>query len=161
MARPKKETGLRKTHQISVRLSDIEYDVISGYAERANMSVAEYVRTQTLKGNVNIEYSIVAAMPELQKLTNEFAAIGNNLNQIARYFNMRDSNEPDEHACMFTRRMPRQPDSEDAVRRGGIRSRAMQEEINACIAKLMEASQAVMQLAGGKYGNLKTHPGAQ
>ena len=127
MARPKKETELTRDRRVTIRLSETELAVIAGYASRAGMSVSEYIRTQTLKGKVNIEYSIVAAIPELQKLTNEFAAIGNNLNQIARYFNM-----------------------------GGIRSRAMQEEINACIAKLMEASQAVVQLAGGKYGNLKT-----
>ena len=65
-----------------------------------------------------------ADLPELQKLTNEFAAIGNNLNQIAKYFNT-----------------------------GGLQSKAMREEINSCIAQIMQMRKAVMEMAGDFHGN--------
>jgi len=156
MARPRKNAAHRKNHVITVRLNDAQYELISGYAKDAGMRISDYIRTQLMKGNVEIRYQIVADFPELQKVTRELAGIGNNLNQIARYFNMRVSNEPDEHACMFTRRMPRQPDSEEAVRLGGLRSQAMQEEINKCIRAVMEIRKDVAELAGEYHGNLKT-----
>ena len=103
MARPKKGKGLEKTRKIDFRLSDTQYGIIEGYAKEAGMSVSEYVRHQAIHGKVKISYPVVADLPQLQKLTDEFAAIGNNLNQIARYFNI-----------------------------GGLQSKAMREEINEC-----------------------------
>ena len=56
-----------------------------------------------------------------------FAAIGNNLNQIAKYFNT-----------------------------GGLQSKAMREEINSCIAQIMQMRKAVMEMAGDFNGDSQT-----
>ena len=56
------------------------------------------------------------------------AGIGNNLNQIARYF----------HG-------------------GGLASRGMLEELKKCIAEIRELRQEVVQLGGAYRGDSKTH----
>lgn len=127
MARPKKETVPAKNHTLVVRLDDVQYSIVEGYAKQLGISMAEYIRRQAVHGKVEINYPIVAALPELQKLTDEFSAIGNNLNQIARYFNM-----------------------------GGLQSKAMREEINACISKIMEMRETVMGMAGDFRGSAET-----
>ena len=127
MARPKKQTGPAKTHAFVVRLDDIQYSVIAGYAKQLGMSMAEYIRHQAVHGKVEIRYPIVAALPELQRLTDEFSAIGNNLNQIARYFNM-----------------------------GGLQSKAMREEINDCISAIMKMRKTVIDMAGDFHGSTET-----
>ena len=88
MARPKREIIPVKTHTLVVRLDDIQYSIIEKYARQLGIPMAEYVRRQATQGKVEISYPIVADIEQLQKLTDEFHAIGNNLNQIARYFNM-------------------------------------------------------------------------
>ena len=74
------------------------------------------------------KYNIVADIGEIQKLTAQAAGIGNNLNQIARYF----------HG-------------------GGLASRGMLEELKKCIAEIRELRQEIVQLGGVYRGNSKTH----
>ena len=87
MARPKKNESQTKLHVIPVRLSETQHSIVIRNAEKAGLSMAEYIRQQAVHGSINTEYRIVADFPEIQKLTRELSAIGNNLNQIARYFN--------------------------------------------------------------------------
>ena len=68
MARPKKEKELRHKHQIMLRLTDTEYEIISENAKSANLPLAEYVRKQVMKQKVIAKYEIVADLPELKKL---------------------------------------------------------------------------------------------
>ena len=124
MARPKKESGLCKERRITVRFSEVQYSIIENYAKQLGIPVAEYVRRQSIHGEVQISYPIVADIPQLQKLTDELHAIGNNLNQIARYFNM-----------------------------GGLHSIAIRQEINECVMELMELRKEVMDMAGDFNGN--------
>ena len=124
MARPKKTESAVLTHRLAVRLSDTQYEIVRLYANQMGMSMAEYIRHQAVHGKVNIDYQVVASIPDLQNLTNEFGKIGNNLNQIARYFNT-----------------------------GGLQSKAMREEINSCIAQIMQMRKAVMEMAGDFHGN--------
>ena len=56
-------------------------------AKRAKLSRSDYIRQQLLKGKVIITYDFRVDISELQKLTSEYHNIGNNLNQIAKYFN--------------------------------------------------------------------------
>ena len=116
-----------KTHPFVVRLNDNQYSVIEGYAKQIGISMAEYIRQQAVFGKVEISYPIVVDFPQLEKLTNEFAAIGNNLNQIAQYFHL-----------------------------GGLQSKAMCEEINSCIAEIMKMRKDVMNLAGDFHGYYQT-----
>ena len=82
------------------------------------------------KGRILIpfNYNIVADLGEIQNLTVQAAGIGNNLNQIARYF----------HG-------------------GGLASRGMLEELKRCIAEIRELRQEIVQLGGVYRGNSKTH----
>ena len=127
MARPKREIIPVKTHSLVVRLDDIQYSIIEKYAKQLGISMAEYVRRQATQGKVEISYPIVADIEQLQKLTDEFHAIGNNLNQIARYFNM-----------------------------GGLHSMAIRQEINECVMELMNMRKAVMSMAGDFNGSTQT-----
>ena len=128
MARPKKPEELRMKHVIPVRLNDIQYSVIAEYAARAGTSMTDYIRKQAVQGKVKTEYQIVADFPEIQKLTRELSAIGNNLNQIARYLNT-----------------------------GGALSRSIRDAINAAITQIMEIRNAALELAGEFNGHTKAY----
>ena len=128
MARPKKERQLRHNHPIMLRLTDTEYEIIAEHAGNANLPLAEYARKQIMSKRVITKYEIVADIPELKKLINEFGRIGNNLNQIARYFNQ-----------------------------GGIHSQEMQKSIRQCIAEIYEMKYEVTKMAGDFHGNTETH----
>ena len=47
MARLKKEKPLRHTHQIMLRLTDTEYEIISSQAKAASLPLAEFARKST------------------------------------------------------------------------------------------------------------------
>ena len=87
MGRRKKCEQIKRTNNVMVRFTDAEYASISISAEQAGYPVAVYVRKSALDERIEVHYNITAELPELQKLIAEYSAIGNNLNQIARYFN--------------------------------------------------------------------------
>ena len=128
MARPKKETEKYRNHRITIRFTDLEYTIIETAARQTNMSLAAYVRTQVLKGQVHTKIEIVTDVPEIKKLLAEFGKIGSNLNQIAKYFNQ-----------------------------GGILSQEMRGEINKRLRDLYEMKYKVMKMAGDFHGNTETH----
>lgn len=128
MARPKKETEKYRNHRITIRFTDLEYSIIETAARQTNMSLAAYVRTQVLKGQVHTKIEIVTDVPEIKKLLAEFGKIGSNLNQIAKYFNQ-----------------------------GGILSQEMRGEINKRLRDLYEMKYKVMKMAGDFRGNTETY----
>ena len=128
MARPKKEESIRRTSNVMVRFSSIEYELVAGYAKDSGYPISTFVRKQALSEKVTVNYNIVADIGEIQKLTAQAAGIGNNLNQIARYF----------HG-------------------GGLASCGMLEELKKCIAEIRELRQEIVQLGGAYRGNSKTH----
>ena len=128
MARPKRETEKYRNHRITIRFTDLEYSIIETAARQTNMSLAAYVRTQVLKGQVHTKIEIVADVPEIKELLAEFGKIGSNLNQIAKYFNQ-----------------------------GGILSQEMRGEINKRLRDLYEMKYKVMEMAGDFHGNTETH----
>lgn len=73
MARPKKDKDLVFSHQITVRLSDVEYDLITTSAKDAGMTVSEYVRRATIDAKVVYNIEIVTDMPRLMALTTEYS----------------------------------------------------------------------------------------
>ena len=127
MARPPKEKSLCKGHQVTVRFTEVQFHIIENNAKQLGVTVAEYIRHMSVHGKVTIKYPIVVDLPELEKFTNELAAIGNNLNQSARYFNL-----------------------------GGLQSQAMRERINSCIAAIMEMRKKVLDMAGDFQGFSQT-----
>ena len=128
MARPKKEKELQHKHQIMLRLTDTEYEIVSESAKAAHLPLAEYVRKQVMKQKVAAKYEIVADLPELKKLVAEFGKIGSNLNQIARHFNS-----------------------------GGIHSQAMRKAIEQSVSRIYELKYEVLKMAGDFHGNTETH----
>ena len=128
MARPKKEKELRHKHQIMLRLTDTEYEIISESAKAANLPLAEYVRKQVMKQKVIAKYEIMADLPELKKLVAEFGKIGSNLNQIARHYNS-----------------------------GGIHSQEMRKAIEQSVSRIYELKYEVLKMAGDFHGNTETH----
>jgi len=87
MARPRKEMPPKKEHFIGIRLTDDLFEVLSGNAEKAGLSLSAYIRQliagKTIKAQPPIFHDDTALVSELAKLNK----LGNNLNQIARYFN--------------------------------------------------------------------------
>ena len=136
MARPKKDKELQHKHQIMLRLTNTEYEVVSESAKAAYLPLAEYARKQIMKQKVTAKYEIVADLPELKKLVAEFGKIGSNLNQIARHFNS-----------------------------GGIHSQEMRRAIDQSVARIYEMKYEVLKMAGDfqavsgghLHGNPETH----
>ena len=121
MARPKKDESIKRTKNVMVRFTDVEYALVSCSAEKAGYPVAVYVRKQAITEKLHVHYNIVA------DIARQLSHIGNNLNQIAAFFNS-----------------------------GGIQSRAMLEEINRCMTDLRSMRKDIAELAGDYRGNLKT-----
>ena len=124
MTRPQKEMDMKREHRVTIRLTDIEFSIIENAAEQAEMSISEYMRTQTMEGNVTSRFEIVADVDEIKKLIGEFGKIGSNLNQIARYFNQ-----------------------------GGIISSEMRNEIRKSLRDIYEMKYKVMKMAGDFRGS--------
>ena len=124
MTRPPKETDMKREHRVTIRLTDTEFSIIENAAEQAEMSISEYMRTQTRQGQVNARFEIVADVAEIKKLIGEFGKIGSNLNQIARYFNQ-----------------------------GGIISTEMKNEIRKSLRDIYEMKYEVMKMAGDFHGS--------
>ena len=124
MTRPQKEMDMKREHRVTIRLTDIEFSIIENAAEQAEMSISEYMRTQTMEGNVTARFEIVADVDEIKKLIGEFGKIGSNLNQIARYFNQ-----------------------------GGIISSEMRKEIKKSLRDIYEMKYKVMKMAGDFRGS--------
>ena len=88
MPRPKKEIrGTVKTKVISARVTETVYELLRQKAEDAGMSLSEFSAQMLTKGRVNTSYVFYVHPDEIESLTREFAAIGNNLNQIAARLN--------------------------------------------------------------------------
>ena len=127
MTRRKKPEGTVRNHLVTVRLDDTEYSAVCDSAKEAGLSLSDYFRHQGVYGKVEIHNQIVADFPKLEKLTQEFSAIGNNLNQLTRYFHM-----------------------------GGVKSESMQEELRRCINEVMKMREELLAFGGEYRGYIKT-----
>ena len=128
MAPKKKEKTLKRKNIITLKLTDIELELLQEAAEITGLSRSEYIRKLLLEKEIHHQIEVVADIDDLKKLVSEYGKIGSNLNQIAKYFNT-----------------------------GGSRSLAVENEIHQCIADLFQLRKEVLKLAGGKNGNRKTH----
>ncbi len=142
MARPKKEKELKRNHRVTLRFTDVEYEVITENAKAAKLPLAEYARLQALNKKVTVKYEIVADIPELKKLIAEFGKTGSNLNQIAKHFNQ-----------------------------GGSHTQEILKSLRQCMAQIYEMKYTVLEMAGdfstaekhtdsskgNTHGDTKTH----
>ena len=124
MTRPKKEETLAKTKDVHLRMNETEYDLLAERAKANSMTVSDFIRNALNTQNVVIKYELTADVPEIKKLIGEFGKIGNNLNQIARYFNQ-----------------------------GGIISSEMRTEIKKSLRDIYEMKYEVMRMVGDFRGS--------
>ena len=127
MARPKKEIDLRKSRHISLRLTETEYEVYKEFARRGGFTLSELIRRFLTNRKVSYRMPIVADMPQLKEITAQLAAIGNNLNQIARYLNA-----------------------------GGMLTDELRKEINSCVEDVMKMRKEILTMAGDYRGDSQT-----
>ena len=84
MARPKKAESIRRTSNVMVRFSSIEYELVAGYAKDAGYPISTFVRKQALSEKVTVNYNIVADLGEIQNLTINDVEIKKDLSQRER-----------------------------------------------------------------------------
>ena len=77
--RPKKEANKKRSFCLSLRFSETEKTVIKFKAEQAGTTPSNYIRQATLQGHIKPRLT-----KEEMKLFQEIAAVGNNLNQLAK-----------------------------------------------------------------------------
>ena len=79
MARPKKDESIKRTKNVMVRFTDVEYALVSCSAEQAGYPVAVYVRKQAITEKLHVHYNIVADIAELRDFARQLSHIGNRL----------------------------------------------------------------------------------
>jgi hypothetical protein len=92
------------------------------------MSFSEYLRHHIINGKVEIHHHIVADFEKLDQVSRDLSGIANNLNQLTRYFHM-----------------------------GGLKSKAMTDDLTRCINEIMRMRKDVMEMAGEYRGYTQTH----
>ena len=128
MAPKKKPKELKRRNNITVKLTDIELQLLNQKAEMTGASKAEYLRNLLIGTPLKVRYEIVTDMQDLRKLVGEYGEIGSNLKQIAKYFNT-----------------------------GGERFLVMEDEICQCVSELFVLRKEVLRLAGDFRGSVKTY----
>ena len=118
----------KRSHIVKTRLDDEEHADFLRRLEIYDMNQSEFIR-EAISG-ATIKPTIVATLVSddllaaIGKLTAEYGRIGNNLNQIARYFNQ-----------------------------GGIISSEMRKEIKKSLRDIYEMKYKVMRMAGDFRGS--------
>ena len=82
MARPKKEKSLHRGKRVYIRFTELEYELVAGYAKDAGYPIGTFVRKQALREKLEVNYNIVADLGEIQNLTVQAAGIGNNRQKL-------------------------------------------------------------------------------
>ena len=129
MARPKKETEQKVNNLIMLRLTDTQYEIVCEYARLMGLPPAVYVRKVVTEGRHPIQCNIVRNDEKIDKLISHLSRVGNNLNQITRFFNQ-----------------------------GGSATSAIVKEIRDAIRQIYDMSEVLDQIEGDtSYGSIKTH----
>lgn len=75
MARPKKDESLHRGKRVYIRFTELEYELVAGYAKDAGYPIGTFVRKQALREKLEVNYNIVADLGEIQNLTVQAAGI--------------------------------------------------------------------------------------
>lgn len=87
MPRKKKAEKYLYKNIVSMKVTDMELEILNRHAATAGLSRSAYLRELFLSNEIHVHYEIVADMKILRDILKEYGKIGSNLNQIARYFN--------------------------------------------------------------------------
>ena len=90
----RKVKSIVKTKVISARVTETVHELLYRQAEDAGMTLSEFAAQMLMKGRVNTSYVFYVHPDEIEAITREFAAIGNNLNQIAAFINSSTAGRP-------------------------------------------------------------------
>ena len=74
----KKVKSIVKTKVISARVTEVVHELLHRQAEDAGMTLSEFTAQMLMKGRVNTSYVFYVHPDEIEAITREFAAIGNN-----------------------------------------------------------------------------------
>lgn len=74
----KKVKSIVKTKVISARVTEVIHELLHRQAEDAGMTLSEFTAQMLMKGRVNTSYVFYVHPDEIEAITREFAAIGNN-----------------------------------------------------------------------------------
>ena len=85
--RRKKDIPPAKDRFVGLRFTEEQYSVLEHNARQARLSVSEYIRRAVLKQKIPAFQPIIHDEHEILEELKNINKIGNNLNQIARYFN--------------------------------------------------------------------------
>lgn len=124
MARPKKTVTPKKDHQITIRLTEELYNVLTKDATDARLPRTEYIRKLITNCHPTIKHEIVFNSPELLSALSNLGKIGSNLNQIAKHLN-----------------------------EGSSANSALNQEIMQCVTDLRHIREDVKEMAGEYRGN--------
>ncbi|MFA9371479.1 MAG: plasmid mobilization relaxosome protein MobC [Labilibaculum antarcticum] len=80
--RPRKTAAQKKRYKVDVKMATEEYYVLKSKAQKANLTISEYMR-QCIAGS-SVRERIT---PEVQIYIRKLCGMANNLNQIARKAN--------------------------------------------------------------------------
>lgn len=78
-----------------LRLTDTQYEIVCEYARLMGLPPAVYVRKVITEGRHPIQCNIVRNDEKIDKLIAQLSRVGNNLNQITRFFNQGASATPE------------------------------------------------------------------
>ena len=126
MVRPKKD--YLKPHVLTLRVSDVELEVINTYAKKSGLSRSAYLRRAILGKTPSVKYEIVYNSPEILKIFRNLGNIAGNLNQIAKHLNQ-----------------------------GDVFTRELKQEVSKCIAQILHIRDEVKEMVGEYRGNSETH----
>lgn len=124
MARPKKHLPPAKDHQISLRLTEDLYNVLTADAAASGLPRTEYIRRLITNHKPVVKTEIVFNDERLLHIFRDLGHYGSNLNQIARYLNQ-----------------------------GGTMTNSMWKEIRDCVTEVYEIRDAVREMAGEYRGS--------
>lgn len=88
MARPKKQAAEKRTHRLHLRCTADEYKAISVGADRAQLSLSDYMRHMAIHGSIVLPAAVandnlLSLEPEDRRALRSMA---NNLNQLTKRF---------------------------------------------------------------------------
>ncbi len=72
---------MKKTHSVTFRVEESEHDFIKFQADEIGMTVSEYIRKR-------MQDKPIVKVYQSRELLQQINAIGNNINQIAKYSNI-------------------------------------------------------------------------
>ncbi|MCD7824265.1 MAG: plasmid mobilization relaxosome protein MobC [Oscillospiraceae bacterium] len=108
----------------------MEYEIIKKRCEGAGVSMSEYMRKALLGGRLTITHEIVASFPdireEMKRISLLLSNIANNINQIAKHFNM-----------------------------GGLHSQRVTAELESALDAVLKIQLDVTGMVNEVHGNLK------